>query len=44
MNKFAKFASIAVILSAVGISYIGYAVKDFPDAFDWEDEDAEDYE
>jgi len=44
MNRLAKFTTIAVILSAVGISYIGYAVKDFPEAFDWEDEEAEDYE
>lgn len=43
MNKYAKLLTIATILSAVGMTYTAYALKDFPDSFDWDDEQ-EDYE
>ena len=42
MNKIAKLFAIATILSAVGITYAIYTLKDFPDAFDWETEDLDD--
>ena len=39
MNKPVKLLVIATILSAVGIGYVAYTLKDFPEAFDWNDED-----
>ena len=44
MSKYSKLLSIATILSAVGITYAAYTLKDFPEAFDWEDDEEEDYE
>jgi len=41
MSKYVKLLTIATILSAVGITYAAYTLKDFPDAFDWKDEDDE---
>ena len=39
MSKVAKLLAIATVLGAVGITYALYTFKDFPDAFDWDDED-----
>lgn len=39
MNRFIKFLTIATILSAVGITYVAYTLKDFPETFDWQDDD-----
>jgi hypothetical protein len=41
MNKPVKLLVIATILGAVGITYAAYTLKDFPEAFDWNDEDDE---
>lgn len=41
MSKIAKLLTIATILGAVGITYAAYTIKDFPDAFDWEEDDDE---
>jgi hypothetical protein len=41
MNKSMKLLTLATILSAVGITYTAYTLKDFPEAFDWEDEEDE---
>lgn len=39
MSKIIKLITIATVLSAIGISYTAYLLKDFPDTFDWENED-----
>jgi hypothetical protein len=44
MNKIIKLLTLATVLSAVGITYAAYTLKDFPEAFDWEDEEEENYE
>jgi cell division protein FtsL len=39
MKKIQKALAIAVIVSAVGVSYALYTLRGLPDTFDWEDED-----
>ena len=41
MKKLKISLALAVLASAVGISYALFALRGMPDAFDWEDEDDE---
>jgi nitrogen fixation-related uncharacterized protein len=41
MNKYMRLITIATILGAVGITYAAWTMKDFPDVFDWEEDDDE---
>lgn len=41
MKKLKISLALAVLASAVGISYALFTLRGIPDAFDWEDEDDE---
>jgi hypothetical protein len=41
MKKLKISLALAVLASAVGISYALFTLRGMPDAFDWEDEDDE---
>jgi hypothetical protein len=41
MKKLKASLAIAILASAVGISYALFTLKGMPDTFDWEDEDDE---
>ena len=44
MNKMQKVIIGLGIASAVGLTYVITALKGIPEAFDWEDDEEEDYE
>jgi hypothetical protein len=44
MNKMQKAIIGLGIASAVGLTYVITALKGIPEAFDWEDDEEEDYE
>jgi hypothetical protein len=44
MNKMQKAIIALGIASAVGLTYVITALKGIPEAFDWEDDEEEDYE
>lgn len=41
MKKLKISLALAVLASAVGVSYALFTIKSMPEAFDWEDEDDE---
>ncbi len=44
MNKIQKIVIGLGVAGAVGITYVVTALKGMPEAFDWEEEEGEDYE
>lgn len=44
MNKVQKIVIGLGIAGAVGLTYVITALKGMPEAFEWEDDEAEDYE
>lgn len=44
MNKMQKVIIGLGIASAVGLTYVITALKGIPEAFEWEDDEEEDYE
>jgi hypothetical protein len=41
MNKLQKVIIGLAVASAVGLTYVFTTLKDFPEAFDWEDDEDE---
>ena len=39
MNKLEKFLVATAVVGMVGFTYAISTLKDFPDAFDWEEDD-----
>jgi hypothetical protein len=44
MNKLYKIFIAIGVASAVGLTYVLTALRGMPEAFDWEDDEEEDYE
>jgi hypothetical protein len=44
MNKLQKVVVAVGIAGAVGLTYVITALKGMPEAFDWEDDEEENYE
>ena len=44
MNKLQKIFIGVGVASAVGLTYVITALKGMPEAFDWEDDEEEEYE
>ena len=44
MNKLHKIFIVIGVAGAVGLTYVLTALRGIPEAFDWEDDEEEDYE